>query len=110
MAYVLYAIFDAKGNHVGYVDGPFVLDRKRRVVAEVRAGVVVCIDGRVPGTFDAGSFLDAVSRVVAVVRRHLPVPRFPFGIDHRVRRRPLVTVPRRRAWSRLTWRRYMRVS
>ena len=107
MAYMLYAIYDAKGDHVGYVDGPFVLDRKRRVVAEVRAGVVVCTDGRVPGTFASGSFLDALSRVVAVVRRRLPVPRFPFGITHRVRRKPSVSVLRRRTWSKLSWRRYM---
>ena len=107
MAYPLHAIYDAKGAHVGFVDGPFVLDRHRHVVAELRAGVVVRIDGRVPGTFEADCFLDALSRVVAVVRRTLPVPRFPLGMARRVERKRSVSLPRRRGWSQVSWRRYL---
>ena len=107
MAYLLQAIYDARGHHVGFVDGPFVMDRDRNVLAELRAGVVVCIDGRVPGTFASDCFLDALSRVVAVVRRSLPVPRFPFGVARRPRRTRLIELPRRKRWSRVTWRHYL---
>lgn len=107
MPYVLHAIYDANGNHVGFVDGPFVLDRHRKVVAELRAGVVVRIDGHVPGTFAVDCFLDARARVVAVVRQRLPVPRFPFGVARLRRRTGPVSLPRSRRWSGVTWRQYM---
>ena len=107
MAYPLQAIYDANGAHVGFLDGPFVLERGRRVVAGLRGGVVVCFDGHVPGTYAAECFLDSTSRVVALTRRRLPTPRVALGVAMRTAHRAPITLPRNRAWSRLTWRQYM---
>jgi hypothetical protein len=105
--YSLQPVYDARGVHVGFVDGPFVLDRRRRVVAELRAGVVVCLNGHVSGTYEADYFLDEELKVVAVARRALPDRRRLTGARaaaamFRGRIRPSV-----RGWSRLSWRRYI---
>lgn len=107
MAYLLQPIYDASGKHVGFVDGPSVLDRRRRVIAELRAGVVVCMDGHVPGTYEAECFLDPQAKVVAVARRAKVVRKIAVGA------RALASVfrgrvrPGARGWSQVSWRKYI---
>lgn len=107
MAYALQPIYDAHGVRVGFIDGPFILDRRRRVVAELRAGVVVCVTGHVSGTYEADCFLDRTAKVVATARRTRAVRRVPAGVRaaaavFRGRMRPTA-----RGWSKLTWRQYI---
>jgi hypothetical protein len=119
--YQVRAVHDRFGRVVGFLDGHFVLDGYRRVVAEVRFGTVLRFDGRICGEYDGLHFFDRERALVATTITTIadaPVRQSRDAIFHLAdfdsssageSLAVLTDAPSRSEWSRLDWHRYVEV-